>query len=71
MKTYKILIVVLFLSLLFLAGCDKSGKAVDTKPAQNSGAVDFSKMTEEERNQAMIKMIEAKEAEMKTKDETK
>jgi uncharacterized lipoprotein YajG len=71
MKTYKILIVVLFLSLLFLAGCDKSDKVPAANPAQNSAAVDFSNMTEDERTQAMIKMIEAKEAEMKTNGETK
>jgi len=46
-------------------------KAVNVKPepsvgAQN-GAVDFSNMTEEERTQEMIRLIEAKEAETKTK----
>ena len=71
MKIPKVLIITFLLSLFFLAGCGKNDEAVNVKPessvgAQN-GAVDFSKMTEEERTQEMIKLIEKKEAETKTK----
>jgi uncharacterized lipoprotein YajG len=75
MKISKVLLITFLLSLFFLAGCGKNDEAVNVKPepsagAQN-GAVDFSKMTEEERTQQMIKMIEKKEADMKSGNETK
>jgi len=71
MKISKVLIITFLLSLFFLAGCGKSDGVVNVKPqpsagAQN-GAVDFSKMAEEERTQEMIRLIEKKEAETKTK----
>jgi len=71
MKISKVLIITFLLSLFFLAGCGKNDEAVNVKPEPSAGtengAVDFSNMTEEERVQQMIKMIEAKEAETKTK----
>jgi len=67
MKISKVLIATFVLSLLFLVGCNKSDEAVKAEPEPGNGAVDFSNMTEDERVQQMIKMIEAKEAETKTK----
>jgi uncharacterized lipoprotein YajG len=71
MKISKVLIITFLLSLFFLAGCGKNDGAVNVKPQPSVGAenraVDFSKMTEEERTQEMIKLIEKKEAETKTK----
>jgi hypothetical protein len=72
MKT-KIFITIFFLTSLFLTGCAKTDKtpgAVPAQPAPTDEATarkdQFEGMTEEERVQKMIQMIEAKEAEMKT-----
>jgi hypothetical protein len=65
MKILKVLVTTFVLSLLFLAGCNKSEEAVNVERESDNGAVDFSDMTEDERIQEMIKMIEAKQAEMK------
>lgn len=71
MKT-KIFITIFFLTSLFLTGCaktDKTSGAVPAQPAPTDEAAaqkdQFDGMTEEERIQKMIQMIEAKEAEMK------
>lgn len=65
MKNIKILLAVLLLSSLLLVGCNKTDEAVDAQPEPTeAGAPDFSDMTEEERIQEMIKLIEAEEAKM-------
>ena len=71
MKITKILIATFLLGSLFLAGCNKTDEAV-TEPSDTAEAerAEFEEMTEEEKMQEMIKLIEAEEAKMEADEGT-
>lgn len=61
MKITKILIATFLLSSLLLVGCNKTTEPADTAEVERA---EFGELTEAEKMQEMIKLIEAEEAKM-------